>query len=189
MSTVFENNRYLIRRKLLKIFGASFHIYSPGGALLGFCAQKAFRLKEDIRIYTDESKRVPLMSIRARAMIDFSAGYDIVDETTGESVGAARRKGFSSLLRDSWEVLDSSDHVLGQVKEDSMLKASMRRFLSNLIPQTFQLGSQGSGAVFKQRFNPLIYKLEVSLDPECTIDPRLVFGVATLIAAIEGRQD
>ncbi len=44
---------YTIRRKVLKIFGAAFHIYDPHGNLAGYCKQKAFKLKEDIRIYTD----------------------------------------------------------------------------------------------------------------------------------------
>lgn len=46
---------YTIRRKVLKLFGAAFHIYNPAGAVVGFCKQKAFKLKEDIRVYTDET--------------------------------------------------------------------------------------------------------------------------------------
>ena len=36
--------------EVLKIFGAAFHIYDPHGALVGYCKQKAFKLKEDIRM-------------------------------------------------------------------------------------------------------------------------------------------
>jgi len=186
MTHAFEADRYTIRRKVLKILGASFHIRGPGDALLGFCSQKAFKLKEDIRVFEDEARSRPLLTIRARQAIDFSASYDIVDETTGQKVGAARRKGFRSILRDSWEVLDAEDRVIDRVDEDSAAKALMRRFLTDLIPQTFQLGS---AATFRQRFNPFVYRLEVTVNGGAGVDRRLVLGVAVLIAAIEGRQE
>lgn len=186
MTAAFEADQYTIRRKVLKILGASFHVYGPGETLLGFCSQKAFKLKEDIRVFEDEARTKPLLTIRARQAIDFSAAYDIVDETTGQKVGAARRKGFKSILRDSWEVLDANDQVIEKLDEDSTAMALMRRFLTDLIPQTFHLGQS---ATFKQRFNPFVYRLEVSVARGAEIDRRLLLGVAVLIAAIEGRQD
>ena len=68
--------------------------------------------------------------------------------------------------------------------------ALLRRFLSNLIPQTFRLQGPGGGAAsFTQRFNPLLYTLEVQVPADAAIDRRLVFAAAVLIAAIEGRQE
>lgn len=186
MTAAFDATRYTIRRKLLKLFGASFQIFDGSERLIGFCKQKAFKLREDIRVFEDEARTRPLLTIQARSVIDFSAAYDIVDATTGAKVGAARRKGLKSLLRDSWEVLDEHDQVIDRLGEDSMGWALARRFLSNLIPQTFHLEG---GAVLKQRFNPIIYRLDVTIAPDASVDRRLVLGVAVLIAAIEGRQD
>ncbi len=68
--------------------------------------------------------------------------------------------------------------------------ALLRRFLSNLIPQTFELRGPGGGtATLAQRFNPVIYTLEVRVPADVAIDRRLVFAAAVLIAAIEGRQE
>lgn len=187
MPALFDLDRYLIRRKVLKLFGASFHVYADD-KVVGFCSQKAFKLKEDIHIYTDESKHHELLSIRARQVIDFAAAYDIVDPSQGTKVGAARRKGLRSIFRDSWELLDAKDRPLARLQEDSLLMATLRRFLSTLIPQKFRLGSAGAGVTLKQRFNPFVFKLEIAVDQGCTIDRRLVFGCAVLIAAIEGRQ-
>jgi len=188
-SSVFDLHTYRIRRKFLKIFGASFHIYD-GDVVVGYSKQKAFKLKEDIRVYTDDSMTEELLTIHARQMIDFHAAYDIVDPRDGSKGGAARRKGVASLLRDSWEVLDTEDRVIGQLQEDSTGMALLRRFLSNLIPQTFNLrGEDGGQAVeFRQRFNPIIYSLEVQIAEDSGFDPRLLLGVAVLISAIEGRQ-
>jgi len=58
MVALLEADTYLIRKKVLKIIGEDFHIYTDDSQteLLGFCNKKAFKLKEDIRIYTDEEK-------------------------------------------------------------------------------------------------------------------------------------
>lgn len=186
---LFSLDNYLIRRKVLKILGGSFHVYS-GDTIVGFSQQKAFKLKEDIRVYADDSKSEEILSIQARQVVDFAASYDIIDPRTGVKVGAARRKGFASLLRDSWEVMDAEDQPIGQLKEDSAGMAMVRRFLTNIIPQTFKMSVQGSHApvIFKQHFNPFIYKLQVTIPAGCSLDRRLIFGAAVLICAIEGRQ-
>jgi len=189
MSTpIFELGHYMIRRKVLKIFGSSFHVFD-GDRIVGFSKQKAFKLKEDIRVYSDESLNDELLNIHARQIVDFSAAYDVIDSQSGEKVGAARRKGFSSIVRDSWELLDADDQPLARLQEDSIGMAMARRFLSNLIPQTFHLDDGGERPVkFKQRFNPFIYKLDVTIPESAAPDRRLIFGAAVLIAAIEGRQ-
>jgi hypothetical protein len=188
-NNLFELDTYLIRRKVLKIFGGSFHTYD-GEQVVAFTKQKAFKLKEDIRIYSDESMQTELLSIQARQVIDFAAAYDIVDVEKGVKVGAARRKGFSSIVRDSWLLLDTQDQPIAQLQEDSTILALMRRLLSNLIPQRFNLRAQGETkpVVFRQHFNPFVYRLQVSIPRESGLDRRLIFGIAALIAAIEGRQ-
>ena len=187
-SPIFDLDRYLIRRKVFKIFGESFHVYD-GDRVVGYSKLKAFKLKEDIRVYVDDSMTEELLQIHARQIIDFSAAYDILDAESGSKIGAAQRRGLKSLARDSWELLDADDQPLAQLQEDSMGMALMRRFLSNLIPQSLHLESEGNQpTMFKQQFNPFVYKLEVEIPPGSTIDRRLVFGTAVLIAAIEGRQ-
>jgi len=187
---LFDLDDYMIRRKVLKVFGGSFHVYS-GDKIVGFSAQKAFKLKEDIRVFGDESKQEEILSIQARQVIDFAAAYDILDPRAGIKLGAARRKGMSSILRDSWEILDADDQPIGKLVEDSAGMALIRRFLSNLVPQTFHLSVPGSSApvVFKQHFNPFVYKLNVTIPRGCPLDRRLIFGSAVLICAIEGRQN
>jgi hypothetical protein len=179
---------YRIRRKVLKIFGASFHVYD-GETVVAFCAQKAFKLREDIRLFADETKQRELLWIRARQVIDFAACYDVVDSAGQTKVGALRRRGMKSILRDSWEVLDADDKPVAKVEEDSAGLALVRRLLTNLVPQKFFLRGAGTAEVtFKQRFNPFVYNLEVTVPAAVTIDRRLVFGAAVLLAAIEGRQ-
>ena len=133
------DDRYLIRRKVLTILGAKFHVYDGHGKLIGFSKQKAFKLKEDIRFYADETMSEEKMLIRARQIVDFAAAYDVVDSQNGQKLGACRRRGWKSILRDSWEILDENDNLIAKVQEDSMLMATLRRFLSALIPQHYQI--------------------------------------------------
>ncbi len=185
----FELRDYSIRRKVLKIFGASFHVFDSSGRVVAFSSQKAFKLKEDIRVFTDESMSSELMAIRARQIVDFSAAYDIVDSSKSVKIGAARRKGWSSMVRDSWELLDANDQPIASLREDSTLMALLRRLLSKLIPQKFHLRSLDGRelAFMRVHFNPFVYRMSVSVT-DASIDPRLVLGAAVLLAAIEGRQ-
>lgn len=185
-----EYYNYLIRRKVFSFLGAKFHIYSNTGTLLGFCHQKAFKLKEDIRVYTDETKSCELVSIQARNIIDFSACYDVFDPATGALLGSWRRKGWNSLIRDKWEMLDPCGNKIADLNEDSMGMALIRRFVSNLIPQNYILTSyQGNVAAYKQNFNPFVFKLKVCIAPNCACHPSLILAGGILLAAIEGRQN
>jgi hypothetical protein len=186
-SSIFARNEYTIRRKVLKIFGASFQIYS-GDRIVGFSQQKAFKLKEDIRVFSDETKSTEILTIQARQIVDFSAAYDIVDSAEEVKVGAARRKGMASLVRDSWELIDADDQPIAKLQEDSMGLALLRRFLTNLVPQSFHLSGGAAPVTFKQRFNPFVYRLDVRIPMSCELDHRLIMGAAVLICAIEGRQ-
>ncbi|MBE6379812.1 MAG: hypothetical protein E7047_02655 [Lentisphaerae bacterium] len=181
---------YLIRRKVFKLFGQDFHIYNPQDQLIGFCHQKAFKLKEDIRIYTDSTRQRELLTIKARNIIDFSACYDVFDPANGMLLGSWRRKGWSSLIRDKWEMLDPYGNVVAVLEEDSMELALVRRFLCNLVPQEYVLNTNcGPQANYKQRFNPFVFKLEVAIKPAFQLHPYLILAGGILLAAIEGRQN
>ena len=190
MNPIFQYNQYLLKRQVFALTG-KFRIYEPGGQLVMFSEQKMFKLREDIRVYSDESKAQEVLMIKARQIVDFSAAYDVVDSATGQKVGAMRRKGLRSILRDEWEVLDVGDNVIGMLFEDSMNMALLRRFLSNLIPQNYDL-TIGTNRVadLKQDFNPFTYNLNIdfSMDVARTLDRRLGIGAAILLAAVEGRQ-
>ena len=185
-----EDNRYVIRRKVLTIMGQKFHVYDGHGKLLGFSKQKAFKLKEDIRFYTDETMTQEKLLIQARQIVDFAAAYDVVDSETGEKLGACRRKGWTSMVRDSWEILDLNDQPIAKVQEDSAFMAMLRRLLSNLIPQHYHI-TDTAGALqadLRVRFNPFVYKMEVDITPDATVHRAMILATGILLAAIEGRQ-
>ena len=187
----FGQSRYLIRRKFFKIFGGAFHIYDEAGNVAFYSKMKAFKLKEDLRLFTGEDMQQEVLNIKARSILDFGATYDVTDSASGTRLGALRRKGLKSLLRDEWLVLDANDQEVGLIAEDSMALALVRRLLTNLVPQTFT-GAMGDTPVlsFRQHFNPFIQKisLDFSMDTGGKLDRRMGIAAAVLLCAIEGRQ-
>ena len=187
----FTHPTYLIRKKMFKFLGGAFHVFDGDGNLVFYSRQKAFKLKEDIRLYTDESMNTEVLSIQARKVLDFSSAYDVIDSATGQKLGALRRKGWASMARDHWLVLDAEDREIAHIQEDSALLALVRRFVTNLIPQRFDFIADGRKvAEVKQNFNPFVLKLTVdfTLDTEGLIDRRVGLAAAILLCAIEGRQ-
>jgi uncharacterized protein YxjI len=192
MHQVYTSNRYLLRRQVLALTG-KFRIYTPNGQLALYSQQKMFKLKEDIRVYSDERLSQELLLIKARQIIDFSAAYDVIDLQSGEKVGVWRRKGFRSMLRDEWEQLDARDSPVGILYEDNMTQALLRRFLlGKWLPQNYDIitGNQRCADI-RQRFNPFRYELDLdfSMDASLKLDRRMGIAAAILIATIEGRQD
>jgi len=191
----FSHEHYVIRSQFFRLFGGAFHIYASDGALVLYSDQKRFRLKEDIRLYDDESKSTELLRISTQSVFDISGAYDVHDSATGELVGTLKREGLSStFLRDHWRVLDAGGSEVGQIIEDSTLKALARRFVdlvALILPQHYHAEVNGrTAAVYRQRFNPVIFKLEVDLsgDPGETFDRRLALAAGVLFSAVEGRQ-
>lgn len=188
----YQHTNYLVRKKILTVLGSTFEIFDPSGAVVFYSKQKAFKLKEDIRIFTGADMQTEVLAIHARQILDFSAVYDVIDSATNTKIGALQRKGMKSILKDEWLFLDENDREIGVLQEDSMLMALLRRFLANLIPQTF-FGSINGMPVcqFKQHFNPFVVKinLDFAIDTNQLLDRRLGLAAAILLCAIEGRQD
>jgi len=190
--------QYTVRRQVFRIFGAGFQIFDERGGVVGYCDQKAFRLREDLRVYTDETKREELFRIRTQQVLDLSATYEIV--LPGEAtLGSLRRRGMKSLLRDTWSILDEDGREMAQIREESPWKAVFRRLndgLATLMPQRYLVhlidGTGASGelvAAYRTHFNPFVYRLGVRIDrSDERLDDLMLLAGACLLAAIEGRQ-
>jgi hypothetical protein len=172
MSGLFDHKQLVIRKDIINLLGA--------------------KLKEDIRLFRDEDMQHELISIQARSIIDFSAAYDVTDSETGEKLGALRKRGFKSILKDEWVLLDNNDNEIGHIKEDSLFLALLRRFVANLIPQSYVVEMNGERvSTFKQNFNPFVVKLNLDFteDRNEVLDKRLGIAAGLLLCVIEGKQE
>jgi hypothetical protein len=191
MTLELPHDTYVIRRKFLKLFGNEFRVYEPDEKEILFSRQKAFKLREDIRVWTGEDMQTEVLWIQARQIVDFSAAYDVIDSTTNQKVGAFKRKGLKSVVRDEWVLMDANDQEVGIFQEDSMGMAILRRFI-NWIPQKFHM-TVGNAHVanLSQNWNPFVMRVTVDLSPDTQrlLDRRLAIAMAILHSSIEGRQN
>jgi hypothetical protein len=188
----FAHNKYLVRRKIFTLWGGAFHIFDAAGNVVLYSRLKAFKLKEDIRLYTGEDMATEVLVIKARKILDFSSAYDVFDPSLGGAkIGALKRKGLKSILKDEWIFMDATDREIGLITEDTVLLALLRRFLTNLIPQSYDGTINGSRVChFKQNFNPFVMKVTLDFSPDQSglLDHRLGLAAAVLLCAIEGKQ-
>ena len=188
INPAFRHRQYLFRRKVFKLFGGVFHVYDENGNVLFYSKQKAFKLKEDFRIYSDESQTQELLTIKTPQILDIGATYNVQDVTTGEAVGSLRRKGLNSIFKDEWIILSKEGKEIGTLTETSLIAALLSRVIS-LIPQTYVvLANNREVAKIKQHFNPFVLKYTMTIVDETSVDPRLLIAAGILLAGIERRQ-
>jgi len=186
----FQHNQYLFRRKVFKLFGGAFHVYDESGNLLFYSKQKAFKLREDFRVYSGERQAEELLTIKTLQILDIGATYNVQDTTTGEAIGAIRRKGLKSMVKDEWIFLSNDGREMGRLTERSIAGAFLSRFIS-LVPQTYVIVSADGREVaeIKQHFNPFVLKYTMTIvEPRPSIDRRLLISSGILLAGIERRQ-
>jgi uncharacterized protein YxjI len=190
MALELAHDQYVIRRKFLRLFGNEFRVFDPAGQQVLFSKQKAFKIREDIRVWSGDDMQTELLHIGARHIVDFSAAYDVTDSTSGTKVGALKRKGLKSIVRDEWILMDANDQEIGLFQEDSVGMAILRRFI-NFIPQKFHMDvGQSHVANMRQNWNPFVLKMTIDFTPDTQklLDRRLGLAVAILHSAVEGKQ-
>lgn len=179
---MFDSDLYTVKQKLVSI-GNKYRIYESGDLILR-SKQKKFKLKEDFRFYdTDDS---PVLKVTTDQILDVAASYTVVDESCDETVGAIKRNW--TFLRHEWELIDSQNRVIGTIEEDSLPAALARRFVSSLIPYSYNIESQDGEFLGELKgkfsFNDT-YELDLSPDENGKLDRRLGVAAAVLIDAVE----
>ena len=188
----FGYERYIIKRKAMQAFGATLYLYGPDEQLIMWGQRKAFKLKEDLRFFNDDTQAQEIIRVAARNYIDFSAAYDVFDSQTNQKIGAFKRKGLkSSLVQDSWIVLDTQDREIGQVQEDSAFLGLLRRYVdyvSLILPQKYTATMNGAivghFARHKNFFSSRM-DLDFSADTSALLDRRMGLAMAMLLEVVE----
>lgn len=187
---VFQQDRFIARQKAFT-WKAQFYFEDSNGNALAFLQKKVFTWKDEIRVFTDESLTMELLSIKARKIIDWGSAFDVTDSINHQLVGVLKRRGWKSLLRAEWILVDAGDQEIGRIRESSAFMAFLRRFVTNLLPQiyTFEVRGQEVGRA-KQRLNFFVPRMEAdfSSDPGRILDRRLALAAIVLLMSVEGRQ-
>lgn len=100
-------------------FSNDFSATDANGETLAYVRQKMFKLKEDIEIFSEESKQNKLYQIKADRWLDFSAAYSFTDKN-GREIGKIVRKGWRSMWKARYEIIDESQQPIFHINEKSI---------------------------------------------------------------------
>jgi uncharacterized protein YxjI len=156
------------------------------GELVAFAQQKRMAFKEQVTLYADDTKQQPVLSFKARQVMDFRANYDVMD-AAGQPIGVFRKDFKQSLLRSTW-VLEQPGYRTAVGQERSPLVAILRRFVDSLswLPYHFDFTADGSPVFSVVKKWGLRDRYEVTIeDPQ--FDRRLVIAMAIGLDALQSR--
>jgi uncharacterized protein YxjI len=102
-----------------KILAIANQIYvkDVDGRTLGYVKQKLLKLKEQVRVFRDESQTELLYAIDADRMLDFSARYNFSD-ASGNHLGALGRRGMRSIWKAYYEIFDGNGNNIFVIREE-----------------------------------------------------------------------
>lgn len=97
---------------------SDFTVTDNQGQNVAYVRQKMFKLKEDVVIFSDDSRSQELFRIKANQWLDFNSSYLITD-TQGNAVGKLARKGMRSIWKATYQVIDPNDQQLFTISEEN----------------------------------------------------------------------
>ena len=183
---IWFQDHYILTKKVLTLWN-KYYIQDASGRNLGFCKQKMFKLKEDLRIYTDENQTTELFRIKQQQIFDAWGKFAIVDSQSGAHLGYLKRDALKSgFVKDVWEMYDHNDRLIGKVSEKTWM-GLLRKYVSNLIPEKMTLEINGQPiAYINQRFKIIGDIWDITcLKGARNIDRRVFLGAALLMGMIE----
>jgi uncharacterized protein YxjI len=200
-----QHDRFILRQRIRPVINQyEITLAGPDGASPGepvcFVEQARFKFKEDIRFYTDDSKREELMRLKARQRFDPRARYDVTD-ARGTKIGEIQKVFGESLLRSTYRIYDAGGEELATAREKSLPVALFRRAVDFVpyigdvaewlpIPYHFEFVRDGRalGVNTRQKFKFRdTYTIDMSDDPERSLDRRLVLALAVGQDALQAR--
>lgn len=108
-----------------------FTAYDAHDQTVAYVRQKMFKLKEAITVYSDENKTRTLYTIAANKWLDWSAAYAMSD-ALGKRIGKVARKGWASIWKAEYEIIDQRDQLQYHIREESALVKVMDSVLGEI---------------------------------------------------------
>lgn len=178
--------RYLIKRPFWSFFERTFRVFAPDGQLFMLVRHPIFRFREEFVVYADEAQTRPVLRVKSQQMIAINFTFDIFDAATEQLLGSIQKRGWKSIVRDKFILLDRTGAEIGVCEEQGA--ALLRRFIP-LLPSHHAIFIDGEQvADVHQIFRFFVKEFEVSLQPS-KVDPRFVLAVALLALMAEARRE
>jgi uncharacterized protein YxjI len=82
-------------------------ITDAGGSLLYYVRQKMFKLKEEVKVFTDLEQTQLAYTINADRVLDISAQYNFQD-AAGNGLGGVKRQGMKSIIKARYDIFQNN---------------------------------------------------------------------------------
>lgn len=145
-----------------------------------------------IEVFRDESQQWRILTITQDNKIGFYRRYTLYGQD-GSEVAVMSRSVFASVFRRDWWVETPDGYFLCRVREDSLVRSLLRRYLGTLygvLRTNFNFEDE-NGQVLGVYDRKLTlrdqYHLNMSDDPNHTIDRRVCLAMSILLDSAESR--
>ena len=101
-----------------------FSLIDANGKMIGWAAQKLFRLREAVTVFSDSSRKETLYTISADRVMDFGARYHFSD-AKGKPLGSVQRFGLKSIWKAKYDILDTAATVMS-IREPANVVMTIR---------------------------------------------------------------
>ena len=133
---ILNNLNYPLDFKFkISTLASDFNITDVRGNYVCYVRQKLFKLKENVIVFSDETKTKELYSIKANQWIDFNASYSMV-QRDGTPVGTLARKGIRSIWKSSYDILDQNKKAVFHISERNV----WIKFLDGIVSEIPVIG-------------------------------------------------
>jgi hypothetical protein len=107
-----------LRFKLIAL-APQIYVKDAQGTDLLYVRQKILNLREDVRIFADDSKSQEVFRIKADRILDFSANYHFTDSQIERPLGSIKHKGMRSIWKATYLVHDPTEQQTHKITEDN----------------------------------------------------------------------
>ena len=94
--------------------------------LIAFAHQKRLAMREEINFYQEESRTNLIFSIKAEKIMDIHGRFFVFDNNSRQ-LGVIRKDFHASLLRSTYNLMDSSENIVSKIQERNTTIAVFRR--------------------------------------------------------------
>jgi hypothetical protein len=180
----FVHASYTLVRPLFS-WSRIYRVHAPDGRLVAFVSQPWFRLRTELVMYSDEEQLHPILVLKNRRIAAVNMEHDLFDAQSGERLGVVRDRGWRSMYRDTWDILDAGERPAGLMVEDG---SWFWRRIVRLIPgrHHIELGGREVARItqvfhlFRREFQLDILQVDDPIEPRFAIACALIAMMADL---------
>lgn len=165
-------------------FSTKLYFHDQAGNTLGFVRNASFAWNKEIRLFTDPGLSFELLTIKP--LPGSKDSFEIADSINHERVGVISLTASKGLEKRQWVLADRSGIEIGDVVENSLICAHLRRKLTDFVSQTYaiRMGDRTVGEIFeKSNISAHHLEVDISADSDRKLDRRLLAGFLVLLQA------